>query len=260
VSPETPAAFVVDGLKAHGKTGSSRLREQIQRIRENAPDAPVVVLLDEADAGAVQAAREAGATDFFGKATAKNPAALEWRISALLERSAARRRSPRKRPAPPLGLSAGPLATPEPAEVQRALARVEAGSKRAAAPTRPRARDAAVVNVGTPELRDAHTGRLDARLIAERLGVSVNRLAPAAGVSQQALSKRPDSPRAQKPLAGVARVLGALDELGVGDRAKMWLNTPHPRLGGEPPLELILGGRAGEVARMLERALEGIAD
>lgn len=258
--PET-AAIVVNGLDFHGKKAPSELRHRIQRIREYEPDAPVVVLLDEASPGAVEAARDAGATDFFGKEAAKNPAALEWRISTLFERSAAKRKEALAKPLQPrLGFSVGAATAPAPAEVEKALARLEAGLKRRGGPEQARARASRLVNTVTPELRDEGTGRLDAGRIADRLGVSVNRLAPAAGVSQQALSKRPDSPRAQKRLAEIARVFASLDELGWGDEAKMWLNTAHPRLGGEPPLALILEGRAGEVARMLERAVEGIPD
>jgi Protein of unknown function (DUF2384) len=256
-----PTAIVVNGLDLPGETAPATLRNQILRIREYEPNAPVVVLLDETNARAVTAARKAGATDFFGTAAAKNPAALEWRISVLFERSAAMRQDDRTpSPRPVLGLMVGDATAPTPAEVEKALARVEAGLKRRPGAKQALARASELDHIATPELRDEDSGRLDARRIADRLGVSVNRLAPAAGVSQQALSKRPDSPRAQKRLAEIARVLGLLHEVGLDDEAKVWLNTAHPRLGGEPPLELILAGRAGEVARMLERAVEGIPE
>lgn len=256
-----PAAIVVNGLDFHGKKAPSQLRHQIERIREYEPDAPVVVLLDEASPGAVEAARDAGATDFFGREAAKNRAALEWRIATLLERLAAKPKGGRTKPRRPrLGFRVGAATAPTPDEVEQALARVEGGLKRRPGPRQALARAPAVVNVATPELRDEGSGRLDARRIADRLGISVNRLAPVAGVSQQALSKRPDSPRAQKGMGEVARVFACLEELGLAGDAKMWLNTAHPLLGGELPLALILSGRAGEVARMLERAIEGIPD
>jgi hypothetical protein len=254
-------AFVVNALGDRGKTAPAKLKNQILRVRRDDPDAPLVVLLDETDAEAVRAAREAGATEFFGRAAASNPVALEWRISSALERAwgtgpAAMRT--RAKTSSRLGLTVGAPTEPAPAEVRKALARVEAGLKRRASPEKALARAATLERVDLPELRDKQSGRLHANRVAERLGVSVNRLAPVAGVSQQALSKRPDSPRAQKGLAAVARVLAALDDLGLAKDAKMWLNAPHRGLADETPLAVMLQGRAEEVARMLERAVEAV--
>jgi len=272
--PERPA-YVVNALKPDGSTAPTEVRRQIRSLRAREPAAPVFVLLDEANADAVRAARQAGATDFFGAAAATNPVALRWRINMLqryarIPRSLVspselrerlrplRRKTARK--APELHLSLGPPVEPSTGEVARALARVEAGLRRRPTPRQALARGAKLVHVAAPELRDEGSGRFDARRIAARLGVSVNRLAPVTGVSQQALSKRPDSPRAQKGLASVARVLAALGELHSIGTAKKWLNAPNPRMDDTAPLGLILQGRADEVSRMLERALEGIPD
>jgi DNA-binding NarL/FixJ family response regulator len=268
---ESPRAYVVNALKPDGSTAPTEVREQVQSVREREPDAPVFVLLDEANAEAVQAARQAGATDFFSAAVAANPAAVEWRVDTMLTHAAVRRGIPpgaflqpagrvrrMTRRAPHLHVSLGAPVEPTTGEVAEALARVEAGLKRLPTPQQALARAAKLTTVAAPELCDERSGRFDARRVAERLGVSINRLAPATGVSQQALSKRPDSPRAQKGLSSIARVLAALDELHPAAAAKMWLNAPRPTLGGAAPLELILQGRADAVARMLERALEGI--
>lgn len=277
---ESPRAYVVNALKPDGSTTPTEVREQVQSVRERQPDAPVFVLLDEANAEAVQAARQAGATDFFSAAVAANPAAVEWRVDKMLTygldtmlhamvwRGAPSgeflqrpgrvgRRMKTRRPPEPF-LSLGTPMEPTAGEVAKALARVEAGLKRVQTPKLALARAAKLTAVAAPELRDERSGRFDAKRIAKRLGVSINRLAPATGVSQQALSKRPDSPRAQRGLASIARVLAALAELHSAGEAKMWLNTPNPGLGDAVPLELILQGRADAVARMLERALEGI--
>ena len=272
ISIDVERAYVVNALKPDGSTAPTEVREQVQLVREREPDAPVFVLLDEANAEAVQAARQAGATDFFSAAVAANPAAVEWRLDTMLTHAVVRRGIPSgaflqgpgrrmtTRRAPDPCLSLGTLTEPTTGEVTKALARVEAGLKRTQTPKQALARAAKLTTVAAPELCDERSGRLDAKRIAQRLGVSVNRLAPATGVSQQALSKRPDSPRAQKGLAFIARVLAALDELHPAAGAKMWLNTPRFRLGDAAPLELILQGRADAVARMLERALEGIPD
>lgn len=179
--------------------------------------------------------------------------------SELRERLRPLRRKPARK-APELHLGLGPSVEPTADEVAKALARVEAGLRRRPTPRQALARAAKLVHIAAPELRDDGSGRFDARRVAARLGVSVNRLAPATGVSQQALSRRPDSPRAQKGLASVARVLAALGELHSTGTAKKWLNAPNPRMDDTAPLDLILQGRADEVSRMLERALEGIPD
>jgi hypothetical protein len=275
ISIDVERAYVVNALKPDGSTAPTEVRKQVQSVREREPDAPVFVLLDEANAEAVEAARQAGATDFFSAAVAANPAAVEWRVDTMLTHAVARRGIPSgdflQRPgragrrittrrAPDPYLSLGTPVEPTTGEATKALARVEAGLKRVQTPKQALARAAKLTTVAAPELCDERSGRFDAKRIAERVGVSVNRLAPATGVSQQALSRRPDSPRAQKGLASIARVLAALDELHPAAEAKMWLNTPRSRLGDAAPLELILQGRADAVARMLERALEGIPD
>ena len=274
-SPPERRAYVVNALKLDGSTAPTEVRTQIRSLREREPTAPVFVLLDEANADAVRAARQAGATDFFGAAAATNPVALRWRINMLQRWSRTpravlspselrerlkplRRKTARK--APELHVSLGAPVEPTAGEVAKALARVEAELRRRPTPRQALACAAKVVEIAAPELRDEGSGRFDARRIAARLGVSVNRLAPATGVSQQALSRRPDSPRAQKGLTSVARVLAALGELHPGGKAKKWLNAPNPRMGDTAPLDLVLQGRADEVSRMLERAIEGIPD
>jgi hypothetical protein len=266
-------AYVVNALKPDGSTAPTEVRKQIRSLREREPAAPVFVLLDEANAEAVRAARQAGATDFFGAAAATNPVALRWRInmlqrylrtsrislSELRERLRPfRRKAARK--APELHVSLGAPVEPTADEVAKALAHVKAGLMHRPTPRQALARAAKLAEIAAPELRDEGSGRFDARRIAARLGVSVNRLAPATGVSQQALSRRPDSPRAQKGLTSVARALAALGELHSAGKAKKWLNAPNPRMDDAAPLDLILQGRSDEVSRMLERALEGIPD
>lgn len=262
---ESARAYLVNAIEPDGSTSPAEVRKQIRRVREMEPSADVFVLLDEGNARAVRAAVQAGATDFLGAAAASNPAALEWRVFTLLHRSRRRkaavattlgRRSGRL--APDLHLEVGAPVEPAENEVTDALARVEAGLKRVPTAANALRRAAKDVSVAAPELRDEASGRFDAKRIAERLGVSVNRLAQATSVSQQALSKQPTSPRAQKGLASIARVLAAVDELLPGDEAKMWLNTPHPRLDGASPVEVIVQGGGDKVARMIEGALEGI--
>lgn len=116
-----------------------------------------------------------------------------------------------------------------------------------------------VLGITAPALRAA-SGRLDARKITAELGVSLASLAKITPISRQALNETPDSARAQTALDPVARALHVLGLVLPRERVSAWLNTPHPRLEGETPLQAILQGRAERVARMLEMGRDGGVD
>ncbi len=100
--------------------------------------------------------------------------------------------------------------------------------------------------------------RLNARRIATRLGVSLERLAPAVGYTPQGLARNPTSERLQPALAQIAHVLDRLRALLDDERsAAVWLHTPHPDLGGATPLSLVLSGRAQTVGVLLHLAESG---
>lgn len=109
-------------------------------------------------------------------------------------------------------------------------------------------------------LHNPDTGRLDARRMAEYLGVPLTLLAAAIQRPYQGLYKTPDSPAAQEALRPIKRALSILYELsGENDAAvRAWLNTPHPDLGEITPLQAIMNGHAGAVEGMLAGALAGL--
>jgi len=101
-------------------------------------------------------------------------------------------------------------------------------------------------------------GNLDARRIAVRLGVPLQRLAPAVGYTPQGLLKNPTSDRLQPGLAEIAYVLTRLRALLDDDRSvSLWLRAPHPDLGGATPLSLMLAGRTAAVIALLHLAESG---
>ena len=109
-----------------------------------------------------------------------------------------------------------------------------------------------------PALHSGAAGKLNARRVAARLGVSVERLAPAVGYTPQGLVRNPTSDRLQPALAQIAHVLDRLRSLLDDDRsAALWLRAPHPDLGGATPLSLILAGRAQTVGVLLHLAESG---
>jgi hypothetical protein len=101
-------------------------------------------------------------------------------------------------------------------------------------------------------------GNLDARRIAERLGIPPKRLAPAVGYTPQGLSKNPTSDKLQAALAEIAYVLTHLRGLVADERSvAIWLRAPHPDLGGATPLSYILSGRTTAVIALLHLAESG---
>jgi hypothetical protein len=104
----------------------------------------------------------------------------------------------------------------------------------------------------------ARTGNLDARRLAERLGIPLKRMAPAVGYTPQGLLKNPTSEKLQPALAEIAFVLNTLRSLLEDERSVgIWLRAPHPDLGGGTPLSYILSGRTAAVAGLLYLAESG---
>jgi len=244
--------ILVNALEPDGTTNIAEMTRQVRETRRARPYSAIFVLLDERDPDAVRAARLAGATHYLGTSAANNGEALAWRVSDALGREAGGAAGTR--------VELTPFAEPSAQEGAAARARVEAGLARVVSPAEMAARASALLSISAEELRDPDSGRIDASLVAERLGVSVSRLAPVTGVSQQALSARPDSLRAQVPLLQIARVLAALDAILPRGQHAMWLRTPRARFGGEAPLAMLLDGRAEALARELEGAVEGLPD
>jgi hypothetical protein len=146
-------------------------------------------------------------------------------------------------------------------ELAAALARVDGLAGRRLTPEQRAAQVASAWNdvlaIQAPSLRDKHSGRLDAKLIAERLGVSVAALSQALGKQRQTVNKTPDAEDLQPALAPVARVLSLLEDALTPNELTAWLNSPHAGLEGATPRSEMLAGRASRVALMLESALYG---
>jgi len=243
--------YLVNALGRDGTTRPDRVARLVRSIRGRSSRAAIVVVLDESNPAALRAAREAGATSYLGTREAGNDEAIHWRVSDVVQRPEASAPEPISPP------RVTPLAAPTDAEAAAARAAIESAMGGLPSPAERVARAAEWIRVDSPLLRHPGSGRLDARRIAAVLGVPVSRLAGAAGVSQQALSARPDSTKAQSGLQPIARAIAALEEFLPADHVQMWLNTPLQRLGGETPLAMIADGRAEVLARAIERALEG---
>jgi DNA-binding response OmpR family regulator len=108
------------------------------------------------------------------------------------------------------------------------------------------------------ELHDPETGRLDAGRIASFLGAPLSSFAKFSDVSVAGLHKSPRSVSMQPHLIPIARSLAILTQLlSTKESVLAWMNSPHPDLGGQTPLQLVLEGKAQVVTDLLEAALAG---
>jgi hypothetical protein len=257
--------YLINALGPDGTTHPSRVAHLVRFVRDQSPDVPIVVVLDESNPAALRAARDAGATEYLGAREVANDEAIHWRVWDTVAESRRSTLLPRGTRRQEVGVEAEllpparvtPAEAPSDAEVAAAREAIKGMIDHLPTPLERITRAAEWIRVDAPALRDPKSGRLDAARIAAVLGVPVSRLAAVAGVTQQALSARPDSPKAQAGLQPIARVLAALEDLLPQAHRQMWLNTPLQRLGGETPLAMILDGRADVLARTLERAIEG---
>jgi uncharacterized protein (DUF2384 family) len=111
------------------------------------------------------------------------------------------------------------------------------------------------------EVHHPISGRLDAKCLADWLGISLKSLAHALGREYATVHKTPDAPALQGRLQVYLRVASALNHL-VGSQAgaRVWLNTPNADLEGVTPQSLLERTLpdAELVAGLLEDSLYGM--
>jgi hypothetical protein len=99
-------------------------------------------------------------------------------------------------------------------------------------------------------------GRLDAKAVADALGIPWTRLAVLLGSTKQAVGKTPDSPALQaalRPYERIARLRATLPE----KRFLAWMQRSNVHLDDHTPLQIIEEGRAEVVADLVESMLTG---
>lgn len=254
---------LVNTLKKKGSTTPGEVTRLVHKARAQKPERSVVVLLDEEDAETVRAARVAGAFDFLGADEIRNVEAVFWRLhnATLLARLfASAEASAPEAPETIRPLTVRKSARLSAARIRQADAEIDTAAASLPSVEERRAHSADLLKVVTPEFRDVQSGRLDARRIAEDMGMSLAALARASGASQQTLSSRPDSPAAQAGLLPVARLASVLNHLFLPEQKRVWLQTPHPRFGDRSPMQAIEEGEAELVLLSVESARDGSPD
>jgi DNA-binding response OmpR family regulator len=194
--------------------------DMLRKLRRGHPSLPILVLLPAKGGATVQRAIKLGATDFLQKPI--DATLLLRRVEQCLST---------------VKLHRLPSAPPKTREVQ--------------VPKR--------IEVALPLLHDRDSGRVDARRVAEYLGVPLAKLASALGARYRTLFKTPSAESVQESLRPIKRVLTILSEM-IGDQrtVRAWLNSPHADLGMRTPIQVMLEGHVDAVLRILENALEGI--
>lgn len=112
-------------------------------------------------------------------------------------------------------------------------------------------------------IRNPTTGRLDANLIADLLGISRADIARLCGVSKQSINRAPASSAIQAKLQPLEDVAQSLLWCGGSEvKLRAWLNRPNrdfPEVNGQKPspLDLILRGYAELVAQKVHNLRTG---
>ena len=148
-----------------------------------------------------------------------------------------------------LGVTAGATAADVGARIDRLASSVREAVQ-AYAPARPPL---------VAALHDPESGRIDARRLAAYLDVPLSALSRAIGKQYKAVFKSPSSGVLQARLAPLHRMVVALHRVfGERSRVLVWLNSPNAELGGAAPIGLVMEGRAGVVADLVEGTLAGV--
>ena len=109
-----------------------------------------------------------------------------------------------------------------------------------------------------PDLH-AENGRIDAQKVADYIGIPLKRLSDGIGLRYGSVHRNPSAEFLQDALWPVKRTLELLYEFfGRRETIRVWLNTPHPDLGGKTALEIILENKAVAVQTILENAFVGV--
>jgi hypothetical protein len=116
-----------------------------------------------------------------------------------------------------------------------------------------------VLSVPLPDLRNEGSGRIDARRVADYLGISLRQLSGALGLPYARVHKTPDAAGLQVLIAPVVRILELADAaFGSREAIVMWLNRPLYELENDTPLSVMLAGEPGAVETLLLNARSGI--
>jgi hypothetical protein len=107
---------------------------------------------------------------------------------------------------------------------------------------------------------DAGRPFLSARVVAERLGVTLAELAGLIGVARNTLTARSGARRVDAALSPVVRILAMAGEMAGGEeRAAIWFkHQPIPGWAGKTAFDLVREGKTDKVLAYLEAVRAGV--
>jgi Protein of unknown function (DUF2384) len=110
-----------------------------------------------------------------------------------------------------------------------------------------------------PEVHTGNNNRIDAKRVAQLLGLSSRELAEILGITERGLNKNPTSTNIQDTLGKMVGMVSSLRaELGGNlDFVQMWFRTGNPMLAGHTPLEALKQGKLEVVLRLVHRLEAG---
>ena len=116
------------------------------------------------------------------------------------------------------------------------------------------------LEISSVQFRGEGGALLSARLVAERLGVTLTDLASLVGVARNTLVARTGARKVDAALSPVVRILAMAAEMAGGDdRAVIWFkHQPIPGWAGKTGYDLVREGKAAKVLAYLEAVRSGV--
>lgn len=116
------------------------------------------------------------------------------------------------------------------------------------------------LNISAAHYGENHSSFLSARLVADRLGVTLAELAKLIGVARNTLTAKSSARKVDAALSGVVRILAMAGEMAGDDsRAVIWFkHQPIPGWAGKTAYDLVGEGKADKVLAYLEAVRSGV--
>jgi hypothetical protein len=123
-----------------------------------------------------------------------------------------------------------------------------------------RAMAAVSFNMSAADYGDSQSSFLSARLVADRLGVTLAELAKLIGVARNTLTAKSSARKVDAALSGVVRILAMAGEMAGDDsRAVIWFkHQPIPGWAGKTAYDLVGEGKTDKVLVYLEAVRSGV--
>ncbi|SDA98258.1 antitoxin Xre/MbcA/ParS toxin-binding domain-containing protein [Sinorhizobium sp. NFACC03] len=115
-------------------------------------------------------------------------------------------------------------------------------------------------NVSAAHYGESHSSFLSARLVSDRLGVTLAELAKLIGVARNTLTAKSSARKVDAALSNVVRILAMAGEMAGDDsRAVIWFkHQPIPGWAGKTAYDLVGEGKADKVLAYLEAVRSGV--